>query len=703
MVSQLQDGRPQRAARPAHRTRPLGLSTGHGRVAGLDGLRAIAIVGVLIFHLRATWLPGGFLGVDVFFVVSGFLITTLLLRELADHGRLDLKAFYVRRARRLLPALVATLIGSLVAALIVERDLLLHAGRQVLGSLFFALNWVEIAAGSNYFDNAQPLLFMNFWSLAVEEQFYLFWPVLLTVLVAVTARWQARLTAVLGLAALSALLMAVLFEPEVATRVYYGTDTHLFGLMLGAGLAFLWSAPGQPGLSSAVWQRSVIPALAGALAVLAGTMVWMSEGAAVTFRGGILLASLATTVLLAALLTGPSWWVRAMEWRPLTWVGERSYGIYLWHWPVVLIVDEVWRTAPGTSAFLANRALAVAVTLGVAAASYRWLEMPIRRHGFRETWASAKEAVVMPGRGVYAARAAAAMAGVMALTACVAVATAPSESATQRMADANEDLISRSQVDETPPVIPTNPANPTKPAKPSATKPAPTKPAASPTASPKPTAKPTPTEQPSGMFDGRKAEGRRYPPAVPYPAEVGHVGENPVFTMPKGSEITAYGDSLIVTTAHALDWYFPKIAMDAKSNRQWDDGEAVISQTADRARRAVIIDFGTNAGVREKALRRSLDALGPNRMVVLVALYGKGSFVPSSNETLRRVAQEYPNVVVAPWDVVARQHPDSLQSDATHPDQDGAHLFAKTIAGAFAALAEKATGQAVEWEERNIP
>lgn len=289
---------------PAARSR--GQSARHGHIEGLDGVRALAIIAVLVYHLHPAALPGGFLGVDIFFVVSGLLITTLLLREIDAKNRIDVRRFWLRRARRLLPVLVAVVFVSIPFAWLASTDLLVSIGRQALGALTFSNNWLEIAAGTSYFTSTAPQLFVNFWSLAVEEQFYLFWPVILAGLVAAVAVPRRRALVVLGAGAVSATLMAVLYTSgEDATRVYYGTDTHLFGLMIGAALAFTWAAPHGGILGARPWRRwrGLVSLLA--LVGLAVLMLTIRQPSTFTFRGGILLASLLTAVVLAGLL-GPA-------------------------------------------------------------------------------------------------------------------------------------------------------------------------------------------------------------------------------------------------------------------------------------------------------------------------------------------------------------------------------------------------------------
>ncbi|MDD9206699.1 acyltransferase, partial [Georgenia sp. 10Sc9-8] len=410
------------------------------RIEGLDGLRALAVLAVLVYHLRPASLPGGFLGVDVFFVVSGFLITTLLLREVADRGRLDLTRFWVRRARRLLPALVAVVVLTVPVAWAASTDLLVGIGRQVLGALTFSTNWLEVAAGSSYFARTSPQLFVNFWSLAVEEQFYLLWPLVLAALLALTRTSRQRVRLTLTVAALSALAMAVLTTPgEDATRAYYGTDTHLFGLMIGAALAFAWAAPGRGFLGSPAWQRWRGPLTATAAAALLLLMLTLREDLTATFRGGILLASVLTAVLVAGLLDRPSAYRAALQAPVLEWVGRRSYGIYLWHWPVICILAALVPTADDSAGHWTVRGAAVVVTVVVAAGSFRWLEEPIRRHGFRSAGRAVVTALAGPGRRPV--QVALGAVGVVVLLAGVAITQAPEKSATQLQIEAGQQRV----------------------------------------------------------------------------------------------------------------------------------------------------------------------------------------------------------------------------------------------------------------------
>lgn len=636
------------------------------RIEGLDGLRALAIVGVLVYHLNASWLPGGFLGVDVFFVVSGFLITTLLVREHHRTGRIALSQFWVRRARRLLPALVLCVVTSVLIARAVSQDLLVDIGRQIVGALTFSTNWAEITAGTSYFDQTAPQLFMNFWSLAVEEQFYLLWPLVTLALLAVSSRVRVGVAAAVGLG--SSLLMALLFTPGTdATRVYYGTDTHVMGLMAGAALAFAWASP-QLALwvAPSRWGRLGSYAVPLALVVLLAEMALLDEQSTLTFRGGIVLASLATAVLVMGVIERRPDRVtavqRVMRHPVAGWVGARSYSIYLWHWPVILLVALDNPSAQGTTSHLLTRLWCVLVTLALADLTFRLVETPFRTLGFRGVASRLRGRVSgltrrtkqVVGAGVAA----------LAVVTAVIVLTAPDQSETARMLAANEaaaDAMSSQ-----------SPSRATPGSTPGST---------------------------AGSTAGRPATTATAGPSGSAGATAGKAS----FTMPAGPEIDAYGDSIMVGSLQALRYYFPGIRIDAKSNRRWSDGLAEVAARGDGNRRAIILAFGTNAGVDEDRVKQVLDVLGPDRMVVLVNIMGPFARVDTDNATLDLIARGRPNVIVADWADAIRAHPEQVQSDRVHPTIKGAHLFSKTVRQAMADLSQRNTGKPVVLKELPIP
>lgn len=348
----------------------------------LHGVRALAVIGVLLYHGGLAGIPGGFLGVDVFFVLSGFLITSLLLTEHAANGQIDFGRFWFHRARRLLPALFAVLLFvAAYAALLAPEIVRSRLRGDLIATLAYVANWRFVVAKISYFEQySTPTPLLHTWSLAIEEQFYLIWPIVVLLLV----RWltgpraTAQLAGLLGVLALaSAGLMALLYDPGVdPSRVYYGTDTRAQALLIGALGAVLFTRRGWWGRDA----RAPVGALAacglvgllgvGALYALAhDSAPWM-------YRGGFLLTALASLALIAGAASpsrSPLTWVLA--WPPLRWIGLASYGIYLWHWPVyVLLTPE--RTGTTGQPLLLVR---LAVTGLLATLSYLIIETPIRR------------------------------------------------------------------------------------------------------------------------------------------------------------------------------------------------------------------------------------------------------------------------------------------------------------------------------------
>jgi peptidoglycan/LPS O-acetylase OafA/YrhL len=364
---------------------------GHAQryMPGLDGLRAIAVLAVIAYHLNPAWAPGGLLGVGVFFTLSGYLITDLLLGQREATGRLQLGDFWLRRARRLLPALFLMLALVVAWVTLLDRSLLPDLRADVLAAVGYVSNWWNIVREASYFARfGPPPPLDHLWSLAVEEQFYLIWPWLLWLgLRYVPGRYTLAGLTLAG-AALSAVAMALVYQPGVdPTRVYEGTDTRAFGLLIGAALAMVWPSRGLRADRVSYGGRILIEGAGVFGLVVIGIVIWRtSEYSPFLYKGGIVLLSVATVVVLTALVHPASWLGVAVGWTPLRWLGVRSYGIYLWHYPIIVL------TAPGTQqkASLSLEVLQLVATIVVAALSWRFFEEPIRRGAIGWIWAQGR-------------------------------------------------------------------------------------------------------------------------------------------------------------------------------------------------------------------------------------------------------------------------------------------------------------------------
>ena len=314
-----------------------------GYQPSLDGIRAVAVVAVLIYHADVRWLPGGFLGVDVFFVVSGYLITSLLVEERRGSMTTDLKRFWLRRAKRLLPALFAMLTVTCAYAAVAVPDALYRLRTDVLAAATYSTNWWLIASKQSYFEAlGRPPLLRHLWSLAVEEQWYLLWPLVFVLAMALVRGRTERLVVPIVLAALaSTAWMAIVFDPSGdASRAYFGTDTRASGLLIGAAAAMVWTPWRWPwadrrrlaGLDAIGWL---------ALLALVAVMLRWGQTTSLLYRGGFLLVSVLSIVVVAVSVhPGATTFRAALSLAPLRWLGSRSYGLYLWHWPVFMVTRQ---------------------------------------------------------------------------------------------------------------------------------------------------------------------------------------------------------------------------------------------------------------------------------------------------------------------------------------------------------------------------
>jgi peptidoglycan/LPS O-acetylase OafA/YrhL len=345
---------------------------------GLDGLRALAVAAVFLYHAKphadgGSWLPGGFLGVDLFFVLSGYLITSLLLVEWERDHRVMLIDFWKRRARRLFPAVVVVILAALAMAALWGNAALSALSKtrgDAISGLFYVNNWHQIIANESYFGGKGSLL-QHLWSLSVEEQFYIFWPLLLVGGLLLVGRQRMPLLVVGGIA-LSATLMWVLFDPNNASADYFGTHTRAFLLLMGALLALLWPTVERLG-GMALRGLEIL----GFAALGIGIWLFFSlhDFDSSYYHGGDLAISFGFAILIAAVAHPATMIGRAFGVAPLRWIGERSYGIYLWHYPIVVVL------VPGLSWGLTGAAailVEAAIVVVAATLSYHFIEQPIR-------------------------------------------------------------------------------------------------------------------------------------------------------------------------------------------------------------------------------------------------------------------------------------------------------------------------------------
>ena len=385
---------------------PRPVDSGQLYMPGLDGLRALAVLAVIAYHEQFAWAPGGLLGVGVFFTLSGFLITSILISQWARLGGIKLGDFWLHRARRLLPALFVMLAVVTAWVTVADRARLDSLRTAVGAAAAYFSNWYLIARNQSYFARfAPPAPLDHLWSLAVEEQFYLLWPLLLLAgLIAArklhtATAWLIVPTALLTAA--SVYEMVTLYQPGLdPTRVYEGTDTRAFGLLIGAMLAMAWPKGAERGTDSATrpasrWMRVLLDAagLAGLAAI--GLMIWrVGQYSPFAYRGGLVLLSVATAAVVAATAYPASIVGRALGWRPLRWIGVRSYGIYLWHFPVIVMTSQ-----PNVKPGLLLAGLQTAASILLAALSWQLIEEPIRHGAIGRAWARVRAAGWRPNLG----------------------------------------------------------------------------------------------------------------------------------------------------------------------------------------------------------------------------------------------------------------------------------------------------------------
>ena len=614
-----------------------------GYLPGLDGVRALAVIGVLLYHADLSWIPGGFLGVDVFFVLSGFLITSLILEEFDRSGRVDFRKFYLGRARRLLPALILVLVVVSLAAALVYQDAARQLASDVVASIFYVNNWWYIAADQSYFEFiGRPPLLKHLWSLAVEEQFYLVWPAIAFLAMRRFAR-KGVFAVAATLAILSTIWMLQLAVangfPDFAdpSRAYFGTDSHSMGLLIGAAMATFWR-PGRMRRSLPTGASAIITAIGiAALLAVIWFFVFVGEFTPWLYRGGFLGLALIVATLIAAASHPGVGLGKAMGTQPWRYIGQRSYGLYLWHWPVFMA------TRPGLDLPLDGVPLLIlrlGLTVGIAELSFRFVEMPIRRGVIQRYAARIKAASGARRRRLRLVATAMISATVVSVVAVALLLAATTRTAGETVVAA--DVAAAMGI-----------------------------------------ASGGPTEV--SLDDG--SEGPAVEPSAASSAETGTTspataGATPPATPTRDTgTVSAIGDSVMLGARSVLKDVIPGTRVDAAVSRYPGAfiGKLKRYVAGNRLAPIVVLHPGTNGVLPESMMREMLDILVDSPRVVVVNTNMPRTWREPNNNVMADVVPEYPNAVLADWRAASLDKPEYFASDGIHLTEKGAKAYANLI------------------------
>ena len=638
---------------------------------GLDGMRAIAVIAVMIYHANPDWLKGGFLGVEVFFVISGYLITLLLISEKAQTSTVNITSFWVRRARRLLPALFTMLFFLTVWTSLFERAALGKLRGDVIAAFFYVSNWYQIWTGAGYTAANDFAPLRHLWSLAVEEQFYLLWPIVMVFLLRGGVEKISGVSRWLFLAAVGVTLVtAVLYHPgpvgtpEITPEAYWdifgrqiskadflylSTPTRASGLLLGAAFAMIWRPVAvMRGNLRDKGRLLDVGAVLGAivLALLMWTVGFIGPDGTdpFLFRGGFFVTDLATLAVIAAVTHQRAYTSRALSIPILVWIGTRSYGLYLYHW----LFYQLIRNIAGVHMKFHEFTIAMILTVIVTELSYRYIETPIRKGTVRESWDRIRRSPTTgPRNALYVGGIVVAS---LALFAGYSLATAPLlQNEVQQGFDVAEG--STCDVVNDPSCSGDDETSTTDP----------------------------PTTDATGTTLSTQSG------AVVDP----NVGTTTIETttttaVPVALDQLALGDSVMLGAAVQLEAL--GFVVDAQESRAFVNGldTIVTLQQQDRLGDVVVVHLGTNGSIGSSDMTRMMEALVDVPQVLLITVDVPRDYTAGNNQLIFETAAIYPNVEVLDWAGLVPSCPgDCLYDDGFHLRPDGQDYYVALIDGSL--------------------
>lgn len=601
----------------------LGRKSSH-YVTGIDGLRTLAVLGVIIYHLLPNFLQGGYLGVPLFLLISGYFITYQFSQRLLHGKQVSIGHFYYKRFRRLYPVLLAMLLLTTAYITLFARELLHNIRATLLTNVLWVYNWWEIRHGQSYFDQfggASP--FTHLWTLGVEAQFYLLWPLILIGLFKLIKNRRTIRWVVFGLVVASAVEMALLYQPANINRIYYGTDTRAFSLFLGSWLGLVWPLNRLNPTPADYLHRSLNVVGIAALAVTCIGFITLNGQAAFTYRGGMFFYSLVGMLLLATILHPGSSMNKWLSNGFFRWVGERSYGIYVYQYPVMVFYERVVNIG---SHPLVNALVELAIIGAVSECSYRFLERSLANYRFSRFFSDLKR---LPQQG-YLTWGKTGLATLVVLIALVGICLpdhAPSKTAVQQRIEKSHRQAAKHN---------------------------------------------------QAIAKGKKVAS----------ADTGKIQAQYSLTARETRQaqklkVTAIGDSVMADAASSIQKLMPNAYVDAKVGRQGSATPAVIKQLkADgNLNKIVVLNLGTNGTMSQQTIDQILAAIGPHRQVYwLTAHVPTKPWQQTVNNEIAATAKEHSNVHLVDWYTVSEQHSNWFAADNVHMGEQGNTSYARLIA-----------------------
>lgn len=610
-------------------------------ITGFDGIRTLAVIGVILYHLLPTQMRGGYLGVPVFFVVSGYLITDLLRQEWDQNGRIAVKDFYVRRMKRLYPGMVVMLLLSAAYITLFQRNLLNNLRGVVVSSLLYVNNWWQINHGLSYFDrfgNESP--FTHLWSLAVEGQNYLIWPLLFILLMKLVKNRGTIFKIVIGCSLLSALLLAIWYSPGAdPTRVYYGTDTRLFSIWMGSALAFIW--PSTHLKKEIPKKAKRVLNLAGGLSFigLVITFFVLDDHLSFVYYGGMLLISLLCTILVAV-TAHPGASLNRWLTNPLfSYIGKRSYGIYLYQFPVMIFYEA--KIGNVGENVLLHTLIEIVLILLISELSYRFIENPLRKFHYKDTFRTVRNWFSKP---VISRQKPWLLPGLLvSLVALYGIATAPVNYVDAQQQQLKENIAANKKAAE----------QTQKNANGSDTE--------------------STGENSSKATEAEQSVMEKYGLTE---AQVKKAEE---------LEITAFGDSVMLDATADLQEIFPKAVVDGDVGRQLYESPELIKalKEKDLLRDTVLIGLGTNGSFTETQFDNLMKEIGDRKVYWINVRVPTQRWQNEVNSMLEKMAAKYDNMTLIDWYDLSNEHEEWFYEDRVHPNPDGMLQYCTLVSQAI--------------------